>query len=553
MDTRAKARRAWRWLIGPEPWTAQRIIGEAAVLLLLLLSCVGLQFLSGSRGPAIVAVALGALLLALLRRPLPGTVLLVSASAAAVVTGLALLLPVVGWSVGQRIHRVGRALAVFTAAFVLSSAVAAINVLREGAGPNSWVGVFFYTLWFLAVVAVPGLIARYLAQRRALVASLQAQHHHLLRENAVIARETRLRERQRIAQDMHDSLGHQLTLIAVHTGALQVDPQLSGPQREAVGVLREASVSAMRELREVVGLLRDEPDDQEAPSAAARGVADIKELVEASRSAGTPVVLREFGEPRSLTPAADRAAYRIAQEGLTNAHKHASGAPITMALRYEPDSLLVEVVNGPAPESSGPAAPGVSGGQGLAGLHERARLVGGMLHSGPTGDGGFRLTGVLPYTATNVDSAEDFRRQPGVTALGDGGPDNDWSRSHEEFDKAMNSRTRGCLVWGAGIALVLVGLIVVGAVWFFTAIDESMITKDTYDSVEVGQREDEVRAKLPKGSRFNEGLDDDGPPRPAGASCLVLTAEDPLLEKDSGWLARFCFRDGKLIEKRAFD
>lgn len=94
---------------------------------------------------------------------------------------------------------------------------------------------------------------------------------------------------------------------------------------------------------------------------------------------------------RPLATTADHAAYRVVQEGLTNAHKHAPGASISIGLRYEPDSLVVEVANGPVAE---PMPSGVaSGGQGLTGLAERARLVGGMVHAGPTADGGFRLAG----------------------------------------------------------------------------------------------------------------------------------------------------------------
>ncbi len=115
--------------------------------------------------------------------------------------------------------------------------------------------------------------------------------------------------------------------------------------------------------------------------------------------------------------------YRIVQEGLTNAHKHAPGAPITVELRHEPDSLVVEVANGPVPAGAPAAPPAISGGQGLAGLRERARLVGGMVHSGPAPDGGFRVAGVLPYgdgsapagrkDATSVAPAGDFRGRAG--------------------------------------------------------------------------------------------------------------------------------------------
>lgn len=100
----------------------------------------------------------------------------------------------------------------------------------------------------------------------------------------------------------------------------------------------------------------------------------------------------------------------MVQEGLTNAHKHTPGAPITLDLRYEPDTLVVEVANGPA-SARGPGVPAaVSGGQGLRGLRERARLVGGMVHTGPTADGGFRMAGMLPYGTGDGEHARPGRR-----------------------------------------------------------------------------------------------------------------------------------------------
>ncbi|GAA3483444.1 histidine kinase dimerization/phosphoacceptor domain-containing protein [Streptomyces yanii] len=130
----------------------------------------------------------------------------------------------------------------------------------------------------------------------------------------MIVGQARLMERQRIAQDMHDSLGHQLALISVHTGALEVDPELTVRQREAVGVLRGASVHAMHELREVVGILRDDVAGPgrggEDGQRAARGTAGIEELTEVARAAGSVVELRRTGERRALAAASDDAAYR---------------------------------------------------------------------------------------------------------------------------------------------------------------------------------------------------------------------------------------------------
>lgn len=349
-------------------------------------------------------VAAGSALLSLARRRLPASVLVLTAGLTPFVPGFGPLLLVVGWSSGRYIAGAGRALAAFIAAFVL-------NVGGSLLGP--WEGdrlltiALTATLYYLGTTLAPGLAHRYWTQRRTLLHALQERNAQLLRERTMVVGQARLRERQRIAQDMHDSLGHQLALIAVHTGALEVDRDLSERQREVVGVLRNASVTAMQELREVVGILRDGIEAADGTVLAARavrgrdrpgstGIAGIEGL-EAARTAGDLGRAETVGEERSLAPAADHAAYRIVQEALTNAYKYAPGAAIGVDLRYEPDTFVVEVLNEKPTDE--PAEDVVSGGQGLTGLAERARLVGGMCHAGPADGGGFRVAGMLPYGA----------------------------------------------------------------------------------------------------------------------------------------------------------
>jgi signal transduction histidine kinase len=400
-----------RALFAPGMWSPRRIVGEA--LLSVVLALLGMTFEDfGDGGDAqIVAVGVAAGLLSSARRVLPATVLLTTGIGSAPFIGLTPLVLVAAWSAGRRIRGSAKAIGVFAAAYVLSLGLSVWEEPRHFALP---LVVVVGGLWLLVVIVVPGLAGRYWSQRRTLTDILREYNAQLLRERAMIAGQARSRERQRIAQDMHDSLGHQLTLISVHTGALEVDRELTGRQREVVGVLREASVSAMHELREVVGLLRDgvrapshpgqsqalEAMGEEDAKAPSRGVSGIEGLVEASRRAGTAVELRRSGDVRELAPTADHAAYRIAQEGVTNAHKHAPGAAITIELRYEPESLVVEVVNGPAAGTKDTGRSVVSGGQGLTGLKERTRLIGGMVHEGPTADGGFRLAGLLPYASS---------------------------------------------------------------------------------------------------------------------------------------------------------
>ncbi|MFI1259555.1 MULTISPECIES: sensor histidine kinase [Streptomyces] len=573
-------------------WPLGRIVGELLLSLVLGTSAAAIEALRHGGAVQIIAVALAAGLLLELRRVLPGTVLLVTIVGAAAFAGLAPLTPVVGWSAGRRIVGVGRATGTFAFAYAVSFGLELLQEWPRVTPALLGIGV----LVTLVTTVVPGLAGRYWSQRRTLLDTLREYNAQLLRERAMIAGQARMRERQRIAQDMHDSLGHQLALISVHTGALEVDRELTGRQREAVGVLREASVGAMHELREVVGLLRDgahDAGDGAAPStppgntpapvlgamgeedakASARGVAGVERLVEVSRSAGTAVELRRSGEVRPLAPTADHAAYRIAQEGLTNAHKHAPGASIAIALRYEPDSLVVEVANGPAPGTADDGRSVVSGGQGLTGLAERARVVGGMVHVGPTADGGFRLAGVLPYTssdagatgpspgratATFVDPISDFRQQISAGSLGEADPVIEWNGRPKELAKAM-SRGKRCsgIAIGCGVAALISLLLVtgvVGGIFLMSEMDKAMIEPKEYAAVEVGRPEAEVRKQLPDGATFlAEGLDKGAPPVPEGSKCLSLNSTEfgSIWGKDP--VFRFCFKDGTLIEKKSFE
>ncbi|MGN0118663.1 MAG: histidine kinase, partial [Streptomyces albidoflavus] len=231
-------------------WPPRRIAGEASLALFLVLLAVAFGLL-GDRGVAETAgVAVGVGLLTPLRRVLPATVLLASVAGSVVFPGSGLLVLIAAWSAGRRIGGLGRAAGVFALAYALSLGLSI-------AGEQSLLSpslLLFSGLWLLVSLIVPGLAGRYWSQRRTLTDTLYEYNSQLIRERAMIAGHARIRERQRIAQDMHDSLGHQLALIAVHTGALEVDRELTGRQREAVGVLREASVAAMHELRDVVGL-----------------------------------------------------------------------------------------------------------------------------------------------------------------------------------------------------------------------------------------------------------------------------------------------------------
>ncbi|MEW2082183.1 histidine kinase [Streptomyces sp. NPDC005283] len=559
MEASSKFRAGRQWLAAPELWSRRRTAGEAVLALVLGLMAAGTEELLGGEGLQLLAVGAAAAVLSLLRRRMPAPVLLVAAALGPILSGFAALLMVVGWSAGRRIVGAGRTLAAFTVAYVFCVASTLVDVWSQQA-PMSF--VLFTTLYFLTTTVVPGLASRYWTQRRTLLHALQERNAQLLREHAMVAGQARLRERQRIAQDMHDSLGHQLALISVHTGALEVDRELTPRQREAVGVLRGASVTAMHELREVVGILRDGvegPAPVDEPGRAARGTAGIEGLVGAARVAGNTVELRRTGEVRPLAAAADHAAYRIVQEALTNAYKHAPGAPIGVELRYEPDSFVVEIVNGAA----GGVTQGevVSGGQGLTGLRERARLVGGMVHAGPADSGGFRVAGVLPYgvveAAPFVAAEDDFRQQSPKAALGNGASVMDWTVSEREQAIGGRGRSSG---WALGCGIALAAVLVLAAAGVFglfflvSSVNKGMIDPGEYERVQIGADEDEVRDRLPSGDTITTaGLAGTGPREPEGSECLVLMSSEVGHNVDTEPVFRFCFKGGKLIEKKAYE
>jgi len=252
---------------------------------------------------------------------------------------------------------------------------------------------------YVVLVALPLLAGRYLAQHGRLVSALDQRNRQLRRERELLAEQERLRERLRIARDMHDSLGHRLSLVSIQAAALEVSA-LPPQQRSAVQQLAAATRGAMNELYELVGALRGEA----GTPARSPGVEAIAALVAEFRAAGAPVVLHRRGQPRGLSTAVGQAAYRVVEEGLTNAAKHAPGRPVTVRVEWEADALLLTVVNALPEDPAGTV--GSRAGHGLSGLRERVRPVGGLLDCQLSG-GQFRLLAMLPALSdAAVDEAD---------------------------------------------------------------------------------------------------------------------------------------------------
>ncbi len=238
----------------------------------------------------------------------------------------------------------------------------------------------------------------------------------LYREQRVATREQQAsravaEERNRIARELHDVVGHSVSVMTVQAAAVRRrlrDDQVV--EREALETVEDVGREAMAEMRRLVGVLR-EPDGERASLEPSPGLGQVDRLAEQFRSSGLPVSVTVTGDPRELPGGVDLTAYRLLQEGLTNSLRHASGAShAEVVIAYDPDAVRLEVVDdGPGGRGSGAGVRGseadagddtdAAGGNGLVGMRERIAVYGGSLRAGPRADGGFELVAVLPTAA----------------------------------------------------------------------------------------------------------------------------------------------------------
>ncbi|MDP9864750.1 MULTISPECIES: sensor histidine kinase [Streptosporangium] len=243
----------------------------------------------------------------------------------------------------------------------------------------------------------------FIHHRRRLVLSLRDRAARAETEAHLRAEQAQLHARERIAREIHDVLGHRLSLLSVHAGALEYHPGAPAEDvARAAKVIRESAHQALQDLREVIGVLRAPVGELPQPT-----LADVRQLTAESGRAGMRVDLWE--ELTGTVPdRVGRTAYRIVQEALTNARKHAPAAEVRIHVAGAPGrGVTVEVRNtAPAAAATTPApmtdttaapAPAAGSGQGLVGLAERVALAGGRLEHGPTAAGGWRLAAWLPW------------------------------------------------------------------------------------------------------------------------------------------------------------
>lgn len=259
------------------------------------------------------------------------------------------------------------------------------------------------SFWGMFLV-VPTLLGLWVGTRRQLVERLQERATRLEREQHLMAEQAINAERTRIAREMHDVVAHRVSLMVLHAGGLEVSAQ-EDRTMETAGVIRTTGREALSELRGILGVLRDEGTDI-APTAPQPGLADLDRLLEEWSGAGMDLHRHDTGDQDVPIPdTAQRAAYRVVQEGLTNVAKHAIGATVTVQLHHGTDRLEIEIANTP-PAALAPFDPPPRSGYGLAGLRERITLAGGSLSAGPCPDGGWRMRAIVPTDRTDTEEGD---------------------------------------------------------------------------------------------------------------------------------------------------
>ncbi|GAB3849802.1 histidine kinase [Micromonospora andamanensis] len=271
-------------------------------------------------------------------------------------------------------------------------------LLRPEPGSPYWVS----TLWGVVITLLVLAWGMFVRARRQLVLSLRERAERAEAEQQLRVAQARQLERTRIAREMHDVLAHRISLLSLHAGALEFRPDAPAQEvARAAGVIRGSAHAALQDLREVIGVLRAETSLSDDPERPQPTLDDLPALIAESQAAGIRVDLREqVSAPDRLPVAVGRSVYRIVQEGLTNARKHAYGAAVTVGLSGAPgDGLRVEIRNRrPVGELPGTGIPG--SGTGLVGIAERVSLAGGRLEHGCDERGDFRLAAWLPWPAT---------------------------------------------------------------------------------------------------------------------------------------------------------
>ncbi|MFI9530065.1 sensor histidine kinase [Micromonospora rosaria] len=479
-------------------------------------------------------------------------------------------IPVLSYLAGWRSPRAAPAAAAFA---LVAAGGTVLNLVLLGTALATW---FVLACVLLFAGVFPWLVGRYRRQQHALTVAGWEHAEAVERERSGAAERVRLRERARIAQDMHDTLGHELSLIALRAAALEMDRDLAARHRVAAGEVRASVAAATERLHEIIGVLRDEA----TPSGADPGGESVADLVARARDAGLPVTTR-IGPDLSVLPAMTaHAVHRVVREALTNAARYAAGAPVTVTLVGHGDRVRVDVANAPTgtpPDgqfgsvgggstgggSGGSGGGGGGGGRSLGGtglvaVGERVRLVGGTFHAGPTADGGFTVSALLPATPLPPGRTPTPPRSPTgparpalpVTPGRRVGADGAGSQL-----RAARRRVRRSLLLALGapvgfalvLSLVYYPVATAGAVLSEAAFDRMRVGTPRTDLAGLPRREVDPPRPEPRTPEPGAAPPGAAPPGPSdGRRCAYYTDGNFPLAQPS---YRLCFVDGRLASK----
>jgi signal transduction histidine kinase len=263
-------------------------------------------------------------------------------------------------------------------------AAVAVHDLRDPQIRTFGDAIWTTILWTLTFLVGLGMRSRQ-AQTQALVNEAEA----LRRERELAAVEAAAEERRRIARELHDIISHSLGVVVLQAGAadqvLEHDPERA---RDALRSIRSTGLDAIAQMGALLGLVRGDAEASREPQPS---IADLAALIATTQEAGLAVDLEIEGDRRALPAALELSAYRIVQEGLTNALKHAGPVAAHVILSYGSDELAIEVT-----DEGGSSGNGLGSGRGLAGMRERVTVFGGRLQAGPRPNGGWTLRAAFP-------------------------------------------------------------------------------------------------------------------------------------------------------------
>ncbi|WP_328338651.1 sensor histidine kinase [Micromonospora sp. NBC_00421] len=437
---------------------------------------------------------------------------------------------------GRRSARTAPAAVLFTAVAVGGTV---LHLALLGTGMATW---FLLSCVLLGAGVFPWLAGRYRRQQQALVLAAGEHAEAVRREQRGVAERIRLRERARIAEEMHDSLGHDLSLIALRAAALELAAGLPDRHRAAAGELRASVGAATERLHGIIGMLRDGPA---GTSPVGESIAD---LVAVAHEAGLAVRLAPGPAGGRLPTLVANAAHRVVREALTNAARYAPGASVTVAVAERAGWAEVRVVNEPPPAGA-PADP-PSHGSGLAALCERLRLLGGTLDAGPTEVGGFAVTARLPLVPPVVSGTGMVPGRPGPV-LADPVPPWPVVIPHDRATAVGGSTDIGGAVRAARRSVrrsLLVALgtppavaLALSLVYYPVATAGAVLDRPAFDGMRLGTARAELSG-LPR-RQVEPPVDRVTPP---GGRCEYYTDGNFPLAQPS-W--RLCFVDGRLTSK----